>query len=538
MKLRNDGCACHPCDEEASGGLPTVIMKNTIGNIGGIGEPARPFMLQVVTGSIISGHLFPNPWGYDYTSPVPQQGPKLIAGRIGYLLEETTGDFNQHLIVSNGTTGDVVIDYRNETPQDLIRGIFSDGVDWFLLMVVDGLTDDTFASWYVRKVNGETAEVIGDSDLFHTRMQGNPDLGEPLTPRGGANHWMTATMLSDGRLAVGGDYWFVGLVERPRIAVLNNDLTLDAGFNAEFDSTYISASTWQGPDGPYSILEYGGALYLWILTTREFVTSFPCTTFFGGVARRGFAQVDMVTGALGSFQPFSSGWSGSTSGPYDDGPHRTFPKGEPPYELKLRMEPTGILVTATATAADDELASSGHGLTDGQRVRLSADGSNPMPGGLAAGAYYFVRDSTTNTFKAALTSGGAAVNITTNGTCQWEQAVPWVWLQGGSYLGGVLATSYFTRINLEDGSLGSVTLPAGFFTGTPPGPWTPFSFEFHGDDLVMGLDTLGGGGYNVVGNRPCVTKISLTSPGFTDTTWGGVVEIGGPGRLGQIITAT
>ncbi len=527
MKLRSDSCACPPCGDEGGGGsLPTVIMKNTIGNLGGTGADPAPFMLQVVTGSIISGFLFPNPWGYDYTSPLPQQGPKLIAGRIGYLLEETVTPYNQHLIVSNGTSGDVIIDYRNETPEDIICGIFSDGVDWFLLMAEDSRTHNRY-DWYVRKVDGTTAAVLAESDLMHTN--------EAST----VNEWMTATMLSDGRLAIGGDFRFIGAVERPRLIVLNNDLTLDTGFDAEMDYTYNPLSTWRGPDGPYSIMEYGGSLYLWILTTRAFVTSFPATVFFGGVARRGIAQVDMTTGALGSFQPFSAGWGGSTSGPRDDGPYRATPWGAPPYELKLRMEPTGVLVTATVTASDNVLSSSGHGLTDGQRVRLSLDGSNPMPAGLGAGAYYFVRDATTNTFKVAATNGGAAVNVTVDGTCKWEKGVPWMWLQGGSYLGGSLATSYFTRINLEDGTVAGVTLPTGFFSSTPPGEFTAISFEFHGDDLVLGLDTTAAGGpYDVTGDRPCVTKISLITPGFSDTEWNMPILRGGPGRLGQIITAS
>ncbi len=535
MRLRDEDCGCPPCPFTPPVTHFTVFMKNTTGN--GLGGGAsRPFMFSITGGIELQPFFFNNPWGYDYDSPLPQQGPSLFSGLVGYLMQETASPNTQHLIVRDHAIGSLLLNYTNGTPDDIIRGVFSDGVDWFLLMAEDSRTNPRF-SWYVRKVDGTTGAVLAESDLFSGGMKGNPDLGEPLVPRGNNNEWMTATMLSDGRIAVGGDFWFVGAVERPRIAVLNNDLTLDAGFDAQFDSTYIYASTWMGPDGPYSILEYAGNLYLWILTTRSFVDSFPCTTFFGGVARRCLAQVDMVTGALGSFQPFSSGWSGSITGPPDDGLRRTFPKGEPPYELRLRMEASGATFGATASAASDEFTCSSHGLTNGQRVRLSEGGAGTFPDGPALAVYYYVRDVTANTFRLSWTNGGAAIDILTDGTCEWERGVPWLWFQGGSYLGGVLATSYFTRINLEDGTVAGVTLPPGFFTSPPAWEGEPFSFEFAGDDLVIGLAGPGqGGGYTVAGSRPYVTRISLTTPGFTDTAWPMPVLIGGPGTLGQTIT--
>jgi hypothetical protein len=52
-------------------------------------------------------------------------------------------------------------------------------------------------------------------------------------------------------------------------------------------------------------------------------------------------------------------------------------------------------------------------LSDGQAVRLTT--TDTLPGGLSLNTTYWVRDSSTNTFKLAATSGGSAIDITSAG---------------------------------------------------------------------------------------------------------------------------
>jgi hypothetical protein len=67
----------------------------------------------------------------------------------------------------------------------------------------------------------------------------------------------------------------------------------------------------------------------------------------------------------------------------------------------------------TSAAATDAFTANAHGYSNGDQVVLSGlTGS----GGVVAGTYYYVRDVTTNTFKLAATSGGAAIDITSDGS--------------------------------------------------------------------------------------------------------------------------
>ena len=77
--------------------------------------------------------------------------------------------------------------------------------------------------------------------------------------------------------------------------------------------------------------------------------------------------------------------------------------------------------TFTADAATDTITSTAHGLTDGQRVKLSSTGT--IPAGLSTSTVYYVRDSAPNTFKVSLTSAGSAVDITSagSGTHTWTR---------------------------------------------------------------------------------------------------------------------
>ena len=72
---------------------------------------------------------------------------------------------------------------------------------------------------------------------------------------------------------------------------------------------------------------------------------------------------------------------------------------------------SGLAFTVAATG--DAFTSNGHGYANGDQVVLSAlTGAT----GVVAGPAYYVRDVTTNTFKLALTLGGAAIDVTLDGS--------------------------------------------------------------------------------------------------------------------------
>lgn len=71
--------------------------------------------------------------------------------------------------------------------------------------------------------------------------------------------------------------------------------------------------------------------------------------------------------------------------------------------------------TKTISSVDtgtDTFTSATHGYSDADAVVFSTgSGSAALPTGLVAGTVYYVRDSATNTFKVAATSGGAAIDL-------------------------------------------------------------------------------------------------------------------------------
>lgn len=75
----------------------------------------------------------------------------------------------------------------------------------------------------------------------------------------------------------------------------------------------------------------------------------------------------------------------------------------------------------TADAGTDVLTSAGHGLTNGDVLRLTNSGG-ALPSGLTAGADYYVINAATDTLKVSTTAGGAAVDIadTGSGTHTWH----------------------------------------------------------------------------------------------------------------------
>ena len=80
--------------------------------------------------------------------------------------------------------------------------------------------------------------------------------------------------------------------------------------------------------------------------------------------------------------------------------------------------------TFTAVNATDVFTATAHGMTNGTKVRVSNSGG-ALPAGLVAGTNYFTIAVAANTFQLSATLGGAAVNVTTDGTgTQTVQPVP------------------------------------------------------------------------------------------------------------------
>jgi hypothetical protein len=68
----------------------------------------------------------------------------------------------------------------------------------------------------------------------------------------------------------------------------------------------------------------------------------------------------------------------------------------------------------TDYGTDNKLDISSHGLSNDDRITVSS--SSTIPAGLAAGTVYYVVNKTTNDFELSASSGGSAVNITSNGS--------------------------------------------------------------------------------------------------------------------------
>lgn len=78
------------------------------------------------------------------------------------------------------------------------------------------------------------------------------------------------------------------------------------------------------------------------------------------------------------------------------------------------------------------IQSAAHGLSNGDRVVLTAVLAESLPTGLNATTMYFVVGVTTNTFQVSLTSGGAAVDITGQGELFFQNIVPETFANAGT----------------------------------------------------------------------------------------------------------
>lgn len=85
------------------------------------------------------------------------------------------------------------------------------------------------------------------------------------------------------------------------------------------------------------------------------------------------------------------------------------------YDIIFGTYGNGSGTTFTANSGTDFLTASTHGLDNGDIIYLTNSGG-ALPTGLSTDLKYFVINKTTNTFQVALTSGGPAVDFSTNGS--------------------------------------------------------------------------------------------------------------------------
>lgn len=101
----------------------------------------------------------------------------------------------------------------------------------------------------------------------------------------------------------------------------------------------------------------------------------------------------------------------------------TNPSGKDFYSIfaKYGIENTVIAIEdqsnfmriESINTSTDTITITGHGLSDGQNAYVAT--TNQVPGGLSPQIFYYIISATTNTFKLSLSSGGAAVDITSVG---------------------------------------------------------------------------------------------------------------------------
>lgn len=73
-------------------------------------------------------------------------------------------------------------------------------------------------------------------------------------------------------------------------------------------------------------------------------------------------------------------------------------------------------MVASSLASTDVLTYDGHGLETDREVTVRAGDAGTLPAPLVEGTVYYAIRVTNSTFKLAATAGGAAINLTSNGT--------------------------------------------------------------------------------------------------------------------------
>lgn len=131
----------------------------------------------------------------------------------------------------------------------------------------------------------------------------------------------------------------------------------------------------------------------------------------GGITK----TIAEIPGSTFIHAPFTEGYDGSTKavyhftgGPVNGGP-RVYTGGSQAIKLG---ESVG---TFTADAGTDTMTRTSHGLTNSTVVFVTNSGG-ALPAGLVDYTEYYIVNAAANTFQLAFSSGGAAINFTSNGT--------------------------------------------------------------------------------------------------------------------------
>ncbi len=143
--------------------------------------------------------------------------------------------------------------------------------------------------------------------------------------------------------------------------------------------------------------------YARVAVTRN-QTNFPATNSTGLISNNTAINFPQATANLGKALGFGI-YDAATAG-----------------NLLEWGELLGLGMVSTVDPTTDIFTSTAHGFTDGTQVVLrTSNGANP--GGLNETTAYFIRDSTTNTFKLTTSPGGTAIDVTSagNGTHRIHQ---------------------------------------------------------------------------------------------------------------------
>jgi hypothetical protein len=212
---------------------------------------------------------------------------------------------------------------------------------------------------------------------------------------------------------------------------------------------------------------------------------------------------------------------GVTSGSVDNAVLRADGvSGSQSQSSDLIVDDPVVAFACTGDAGTDIITAVGHNFTENQRIRFQSltGGSGLFSGGPASSTTYFVRNISGNTFQVSTTSGGAAVNFTTNITA-----------------GAVLAVQRNLTLRTRKQSF-AMTANASNDTITATG------HTFVDGDAVSFYNLVGGAGLDEVTRwfvRDAATdtfKVSTSATGaardITTSYTGGTVELEVPVVLG------
>lgn len=170
---------------------------------------------------------------------------------------------------------------------------------------------------------------------------------------------------------------------------------------------YVALYTTQPTDAGGGVEVTGGAYARVAVTNNN--TNFPAAT--------GTSPTVKNNGTVFTFTTATANWGTVTAwGLFD-----ASSAGNLIAWSRLLFNPKVV----TADNTTDVFTSTAHGFTNGQSVEIESL-TGAVPTGLSAQTEYFIVTAAANTFQLALTSGGAAINFTSDGTGTLQVALRYV----------------------------------------------------------------------------------------------------------------